>query len=113
MQRIAELQGQYEAKNKDEEEAYQLKKKTYDLLPNADENIAKLQVGGWGVKTGMYLRYWGLMQEFVWEAGVKAGMSEVVSCDVFVVIAGIEPIQCRQVGEICREVGGDSSTPGC
>ncbi|KAL5460593.1 hypothetical protein EMCRGX_G034048 [Ephydatia muelleri] len=43
MQRIAELQGQYEAKNKDDEEAYQLKKKTYDLLPNADENIAKLQ----------------------------------------------------------------------
>ena len=48
MQRIAELQGQYEAKNKDDEEAYQLKKKTYDLLPNADENIAKLQVGSWG-----------------------------------------------------------------
>ena len=51
MQRISELQAQHEAKNRDEEEAYQLKKKTYDLLPNADENIAKLQVGGDGVKT--------------------------------------------------------------
>ena len=51
MQRIAELQGQCEAKNKEDEEAFQLKKKTYDLLPNADENIAKLQVGR-GVKNG-------------------------------------------------------------
>ena len=45
MAQMAELQRQREAENKEEEDAYRVKKKTYDLLPNADENIAKLQVG--------------------------------------------------------------------
>ena len=44
MAQMAELQRQREAENKEEEEAYRVKKKTYDLLPNADDNIAKLQV---------------------------------------------------------------------
>ena len=35
---------QQSAKNKEEENAYHIKKGTYDLLPNADENIAKLKV---------------------------------------------------------------------
>ena len=35
---------QQSAKNKEEEDAYRIKKGTYDLLPNADENIAKLKV---------------------------------------------------------------------
>ena len=35
---------QQSAKNKEEEDAYRIKKGTYDLLPNADENITKLKV---------------------------------------------------------------------
>ena len=45
MAQMGELQRQRETENKEEEEAYKVKKRTYDLLPNADENIAKLQVG--------------------------------------------------------------------
>ena len=45
MAQMTELQQQREAENKEEEDAYRVKKRTYDLLPNADENIAKLQVG--------------------------------------------------------------------
>ena len=45
MAQMSELQRQREAENKEEEEAYRVKKRTFDLLPNADENIAKLQVG--------------------------------------------------------------------
>lgn len=41
---MTELQTQGAAKNKEEEEAYKVKKKTFDLLPNADENITKLKV---------------------------------------------------------------------
>lgn len=44
MVQMAELQLQKEAENKEEEDAYRVKKQTFDLLPNADENIAKLQV---------------------------------------------------------------------
>ncbi len=44
MGQMAELQSQGAARNKDEEENYKVKKKTFDLLPNADENIAKLKV---------------------------------------------------------------------
>ena len=44
MAQMGELQRQREAENKEEEEAYKVRKRTYDLLPNADENIAKLQV---------------------------------------------------------------------
>ena len=44
---MAELQEQRNRVNKDEAEAYKLKKHTYDLLPNADENISKLQVCVW------------------------------------------------------------------
>ena len=40
MERELEQGGQ----NKDEEEAYKVKKKTHDLLPNADENMRKLKV---------------------------------------------------------------------
>ena len=35
---------QQSAKNKEEEDVYRIKKGTYDLLPNGDENIAKLKV---------------------------------------------------------------------
>ena len=35
---------QQSVKNKKEEDAYRIKKGTYDLLPNDDENIAKLKV---------------------------------------------------------------------
>lgn len=45
MAQMGELQRQREVENKEEEDAYRVKKRTYDLLPNADENIAKLQVG--------------------------------------------------------------------
>ena len=41
---MQEQKAQQESKNKEEEESYRIKKGTYDLLPNADENIAKLQV---------------------------------------------------------------------
>lgn len=44
---MAGLQASREAKNREEEEAYRVKRATYDLLPNADENIAKLQVEQW------------------------------------------------------------------
>ena len=44
MGQMTELQTQGAAKNKEEEEVYKVKKKTFDLLPNADENIAKLKV---------------------------------------------------------------------
>lgn len=52
---MLELKTQQEARNKEEEEAYRVKKRTYDLLPNADENITKLQVGvasGCGLQLG-------------------------------------------------------------
>lgn len=49
MQQMAELQAQREQAIKEDKEAYKIKKQTFDLLPNADENIAKLQVRG-GVK---------------------------------------------------------------
>ncbi len=35
---------QQETKNKEDEDTYRIRKGTYDLLPNADENIKKLQV---------------------------------------------------------------------
>ena len=44
MQQLLENKAHLESKNKEDEEAYRMKKKTFDLLPNADENIAKLQV---------------------------------------------------------------------
>jgi len=43
LQQMVEEQSQQEIRNKEEEEAYRVKKKTFDLLPNADENIVKLQ----------------------------------------------------------------------
>lgn len=43
MQQMAELQAQREQAIKEDKEAYKIKKQTFDLLPNADENIAKLQ----------------------------------------------------------------------
>lgn len=48
MQQMAELQSQQELANREEKEAYKIKKQTFDLLPNAEENIAKLQVMGGG-----------------------------------------------------------------
>ncbi len=44
IQQMAELQQMKEVANKEEKEAYKVKKQTYDMLPNADENISKLQV---------------------------------------------------------------------
>ena len=44
MQQMAELQAHREQANREDKEAYKVKKQTFDLLPNADENIAKLQV---------------------------------------------------------------------
>ena len=41
---MAERELQQNTLNSEEEEAYKVKKRTYDLLPNADENIAKLKV---------------------------------------------------------------------
>ena len=41
---LHEEQKQLEMKNKADEDAYRVKKRTYELLPNADENIAKLEV---------------------------------------------------------------------
>lgn len=46
MQQMAELQTKRERANQEDKEAYKIKKQTFDLLPNADENIAKLQVWG-------------------------------------------------------------------
>ena len=48
MQQMADLQTQRELANKDDKEAYKVKKQTFDLLPNAEENIAKLQVSSTG-----------------------------------------------------------------
>ena len=44
MQQLLETKTHLESKNKEDEDAYRVKKKTFDLLPNANENIAKLQV---------------------------------------------------------------------
>ncbi len=44
IQQMLERQTQQEGRNREEEEAYRVKKRTYDLLPNAEENISKLQV---------------------------------------------------------------------
>ena len=44
LQQMVEQQNQRETRNKEEEEAYRVKKRTFDLLPNAEDNIAKLQV---------------------------------------------------------------------
>ena len=44
IQQMAALQADKEQNNKEEDEAYKVKKQTIDLLPNADDNIAKLQV---------------------------------------------------------------------
>ena len=41
---MVERELQQTAQNEEEEEAYKIKKKTFDLLPSADENIIKLQV---------------------------------------------------------------------
>ena len=41
---MREEREQQEIKNKESEDAYRIKKGTYDLLPQADENIAKLKV---------------------------------------------------------------------
>lgn len=46
MQQMAELQTQKEQAIREDNEAYKIKKQTFDLLPNAEENIAKLQVRG-------------------------------------------------------------------
>lgn len=43
MQQMAELQTRKEQAIKEDKEAYKIKKQTFDLLPNAEENIAKLQ----------------------------------------------------------------------
>ena len=34
-----------QSQNKEKEDAYRVKKRTVDLLPDADNNISKLQVG--------------------------------------------------------------------
>lgn len=41
---MMERELQQNAQNKENEEAYKVKKTTHDLLPNADENITKLKV---------------------------------------------------------------------
>ena len=41
---MMECELQQNAHNKEEEESYKVKKRTHDLLPNADENIIKLKV---------------------------------------------------------------------
>ena len=41
---MQERKTRQEAKNKEDEDAYRIRKGTYDLLPNADENIRKLKV---------------------------------------------------------------------
>jgi hypothetical protein len=43
IQQMMERELQTAGQNKDEEEAYKVKKKTHDLLPNADENLRKLK----------------------------------------------------------------------
>ncbi len=42
---MQERKTQQETSNKENEDTYRIRKGTYDLLPNADENIQKLQVG--------------------------------------------------------------------
>ena len=44
IQQMQELKEQQESKNKDDEDMYRIRKGTFDLLPEADENISKLQV---------------------------------------------------------------------
>ena len=44
IQHMMERELQQNAQNKENEEAYKVKKTTHDLLPNADENITKLKV---------------------------------------------------------------------
>ena len=44
VQQMAELQAQKEQSIREDKEAYKIKKQTFDLLPNAEENIAKLEV---------------------------------------------------------------------
>ena len=46
---MQERKTQQETNNNEEEDAYRIRKGTYDLLPNADENIKKLQVINVGV----------------------------------------------------------------
>ena len=41
---MMERELQQAGENKEEEEDYKVKKKTHDLLPNADENMRKLKV---------------------------------------------------------------------
>ena len=41
---MREEKDQQEVQNKENEDAYRIKKGTYDLLPQADENIEKLKV---------------------------------------------------------------------
>ena len=42
-QQLAELTAAQEAKNKELEDEYRVKKRVFDLLPNAEENIVKLE----------------------------------------------------------------------
>ena len=42
-QQLAELTATQEAKNKQLEDEYRVQKRTFDLLPNAEENIVKLE----------------------------------------------------------------------
>ena len=44
IERMREEKEQQELLNKENEDAYRIKKGTYDLLPQADENIEKLKV---------------------------------------------------------------------
>ena len=41
---MQERKEQQEFKNKEDEDMYRIRKGTFDLLPEADENISKLQV---------------------------------------------------------------------
>ena len=42
---VSEDMGAQEKSNKDLEAAYRVKKRTIDLLPNAEQNLTRLQVG--------------------------------------------------------------------
>lgn len=56
---MMERELQQNALNKEEEEAYKVKKKTHDLLPNADENITKLKVSSRGtVRCYNHIHWW-------------------------------------------------------
>ena len=59
MQQLLENKAHLESKNKEDEDAYRMKKKTFDLLPNADENIAKLQVCL--CRKNVTIRLWNLL----------------------------------------------------